>query len=156
MFIKTEAHIESMPSSRVIGGGGCLFALSLYSNMSFMQSFTETLCVWSTLVLSLQSAALLSSSIHFSTSRPVLLIIKPDYENTSESQNALTISNINKEIWQKGHRQHSANAGINNVLALFVYISPFCLQVCSTNCSQKGNQWGAFSMFCSIFHVTSK
>lgn len=96
VFIVTEAHIESM-----LSGQRGLFALCLYSNMSFMQSFTETLCVvhfgpvcWA----DGRHGRLLSSPIHFSTSQPVLLIIKPDYENTSESQNALTISNINKEI----------------------------------------------------------
>lgn len=44
LFIKTETHTESMLSG-FEGGGGCLFAVCLYSNMSFMQSFTETLCV---------------------------------------------------------------------------------------------------------------
>lgn len=122
MFIKTEAHIESMPS-----GWRGLFALCLYSNMSFMQSFTETLCVvhfGPVCRADRRHGRLLSSPIHFSTSRPVLLIIKPDYENTLESQNALTISNINKKIWQKGHWQHSANGGLNSVAE---WIKGYCI-----------------------------
>lgn len=101
MFIKTEAHRKSMSAAGRREGWRGLFALCLYSNMSFMKSFTETLCV---VHLSPVCCAdgrhgwLLSSPIHFSASWPVLIIIKPDYENTPESQNALTISNINKEI----------------------------------------------------------
>lgn len=108
--------------------GGGLFAVCLYSNMSFMQSFTETLCV-----------------VHFGPVRradgrggrvvvfltfqhwPVLLIIKPDYENILKSGHALTNSNINKEIWQNGHPKYSANACVNNITD---WIEGYCDIIC--------------------------
>lgn len=55
---------------------------------------------------------------------PVLLIIKPDYENILKSQHALTNSNINKEIWQKGHWKHSANACVNSIAK---WIEGYCI-----------------------------
>jgi len=79
-----------------------------------MQTFTLKHCVWSGQLSGwprLRSCCLFDFIFqHW----PVLLIIKPDYENILESWHALRNSNINKEIWQKGHPKHSANALVNS------------------------------------------
>lgn len=113
---------------------------------------------------------ILSSPIHFSTSRPVLLIIKPDYGNTSESQNPQTISNINKNIWQKGHWQHSANAGVNCVVKrtegwwdIYLYFAIFFAGLFDRVFPERepklvleGGGVEIFPCFCNNFLVTAK
>lgn len=82
--------------------GGRLFAVFLCSNISFMQNITETPCVVHFALAWWADDRVVVFFCFIFQHWPVLLIIKPDYENILESWQALTNSNINKKIWQKG------------------------------------------------------
>lgn len=146
---------------RVAGGG--LFAVCLYSNISFMQSFTETLCVVHSDPVCRVDGRGGCVVVFFDfifQHWPVLLIIKPDYENILESRHALTNSNVNKEIWQKGHPKHSANARVNSIskwiegycdIICLYFIILFSGLFCKQLEFQGVNQGGVFPGYSTLF-----
>lgn len=120
------------------GAGGLrLFAVCLCSNISFMRSFAKTLCVvhfGPVCRADGRGGRLVVFFDFIFQHRPALLIIKPDYENILKSEHAVTNSNINKEIWQKGHRK--------------------ALCQCSRKQRRRQMNWGLLWHYLSIIHLS--